>query len=140
MPRGLGPVAATAAVCLLFWSPSAGRWDPVVDLLAVLTLLPLCVLAAARSVPAWGAGLMALLGAASYPLYLLHVPLAQLGLGWFPQLIERHETLSGLVLAATALLLSLWVDRFVDRPVRGRLTQWLQLPGRSAGASAVSRA
>jgi peptidoglycan/LPS O-acetylase OafA/YrhL len=140
MPSLLGPVAATAAVCLLFWSPSAGRWDPVVDLLAVLTLLPLCVLAAARSVPAWGAGLMALLGAASYPLYLLHVPLAQLGLGWFPQLVERHGTLSGLVLAATALLLSLWVDRFVDRPVRGRLTQWLQLPGRSAGASATSRA
>jgi peptidoglycan/LPS O-acetylase OafA/YrhL len=140
MPRRLGPVAAIIAVCLLFWSPSAGRWNPVVDVLALLTLLPLCVLAAARSVPAWGAGVMALLGAASYPLYLLHVPLARLGLGWFPELIERHETLSGLVLAATALLLSLWVDRFVDRPVRSRLTQWLQLPGRSAASPSAAAA
>lgn len=128
LPGWFGPVGATALVCVLLWWRSMGALDPVVDLVAVTLLLPLCVLAAARSVPAWGAGAMALLGAASYPLYLLHAPLARLGLAWFPEQIRRHETLSGMAFAAVVLLLSLWVDRFLDRPVRGRLRQALRLP------------
>ena len=115
------PLAAIVAICLLVFAPPLGpTW--ILDVIA-LTLLPPLVLAAARSEPPF-ARTMFFLGSASYPVYLLHIPLhVAFGLAvdvraWAPW--------SGLVFAIGTVLIAVAAERAYDLPVRRWLTAALR--------------
>lgn len=135
LPHRLGPWHVAVVVSAVFWCPVTGTMDTAVDLVAATLVLPACMLAAGRPTPTRGVRIMTLLGAASYPLYLLHWPLAELASRRFPGWIAANPNDSGLAFAAAVLLMSVLLDRFVDVPVRAWLTRMLRLPGRQHAAN-----
>lgn len=124
LPAGLasstGPMVLLAIV---FLAPAFGRFNWLVDVLAVTLVLPVCVLWSASSpTPVRLRGFYIFLGATSYPLYALHWPLSELGSLLFSDAISRHHPLSGLLFTAVLLALCATVVRSADESVRARLT------------------
>lgn len=115
------PLAAILAICLLIFAPPMGpTWT--FDVLA-LPLLPALVLLAARSEPPF-ARTMFFLGSASYPVYLLHIPLHlafELAVD-----VRAWAPWSGLVFAIATVLIAVAAERAYDLPVRRWLTAALR--------------
>ena len=117
-----GAVAIVAAIFAIDPGHHAAAWDAAV----VVIVMPVLVLASARGEPGrWLARPFALLGAASYAIYVLTNPVDQWVetlLPW-PQ-VDRYAgfgTTGAVVLVAAITGLALALDRWVDRPVRGGL-------------------
>ena len=105
-----------SVVVLILASPSAGRFDPLLDLFAIMVAFPACVLAGAQASEGRGEKVLAVLGSASYPLYVLHYPLVQLT----QHFVNVEQT--GLGTAAVFLIvvtaMSVVVERGFDIPFR----------------------
>ncbi|MBV1704510.1 MAG: hypothetical protein KGQ28_06860, partial [Hyphomicrobiales bacterium] len=71
------------------------------------------------------AGAMAALGAISYPLYLLHVPVSQLALRFAGRAIGSHAPWSGLLFTAALSGAILAAVRWYDEPARAWLRRFL---------------
>ncbi|WGG49809.1 acyltransferase family protein [Rugamonas sp. DEMB1] len=109
-----------AAVVAILACPSFGTFNPWFDLLAIALVFPMCVLIAAQPVESESklTGTLVLLGAASYPLYVLHIPMAKVlnqGLKYFP------IPLGGFVFAAIVIAFSIWLERKYDIPLRRKM-------------------
>ena len=90
-------------------------------LFAILVAMPVVVyLAACNEPPAWLRLPFGLLGGASYAIYVLHWPLSSLATHYW-QNAQASAPLSGLLLLAALLCLSLIADAVYDRPIR----RWL---------------
>ena len=123
--RALPAGVAYIALLLVFMVPAVGVWRATYDLLAALILFPalvtLCANAQARGALNW---LSAMIGALSYGVYVLHVPLW----GWLT-IASAHFKLDwpGIVnvavVATAALLAAAVLDRVYDRPVRKMLSR-----------------
>ncbi len=119
-----GPVILALALLAVLASPvnAAETGIPWWDLLSVLVFLPLIVVLGTGQGPAGRFGV--LLGALSYPVYVLHFPmlLVASGLyqtalrGWNPQVLVGCSLAAICVFALAAL-------RFYDEPLRRRLSQ-----------------
>ncbi len=121
--------AWAAVLALLAMFHVAPRHAAAWDTALVLIAMPALVLAGARGEPPpWLARPFAVLGLASYALYVLTNPVDQ----WFETLtpwadVNRYLGLgsSGAVVLVTATLgLALLLDRWYDVPVRRALTAW----------------
>ena len=115
--------APLAVLPILFWKTPDTVIYPLVCVVAVFP--PLVALSAWTEPGRGSARLFAWLGAASYPLYALHRPVAQLtALGLYRTVPEILH--AGVVLAApymlVFLILCILVERYYDRPVRKALT------------------
>lgn len=119
LPGWCGLLLVTAALAAPQWS----RHNWLVELSTIFVVLPLAVIMAAASEPApgWRVRVMLALGAASYPLYLLHNPclkfarrVAELAGDWSRPAVA--------VLAVMLVLACLQIDKRFDRPAR----QWLR--------------
>jgi peptidoglycan/LPS O-acetylase OafA/YrhL len=134
LPRGGVPMvppillAGVLALALCFPVPQAAAWRAGYDLAFVLMLSPLLVLLGSAAEPQ-GPNLrwfFAELGALSYPIYILHVPLGAAlehachsfsGFG-----LEGLAPWGGLALLGALIGASAVLGRFYDRPVR----RWLR--------------
>lgn len=110
-----GLILVMAVLC----SPNLGRWNLFADLLAVGVLFPLAlVLAAHHEAGGRGERLLLALGATSYPVYLLHLPLARL----FHELggvqLQAYAPVGGLLFAALLMLLAYQLETRVESPLR----------------------
>ncbi|GAA3758849.1 acyltransferase [Terriglobus aquaticus] len=121
---------STVILCGIFALPMSSAHLVVIDIVCALLAFPLLVLLAASSTPGPRAtSVCKFLGAISYPVYLLHIPLYFVFAG-----IYRHApgkaappTLTmGIVYLPTLLVLSWLAVRFVDAPLRATLTRRLQ--------------
>ena len=121
LPRGLGPYAATAILCGFLSFPSIGRLNPVIDLTAILVVVPICVMAAARETPTYGVKLMTILGVASYPLYLLHPLVIAVLDEWPPFALRSHAPYSGAAFMLFMVAFAVGLERYVDLPIRRAL-------------------
>jgi len=108
-------------VALVLCCPSVGRFDWAVDLSLVSIVIPLSVLAASAISVERGGAMLAALGAASYPMYVLHLPASHA----FSKLIHngdvRYAPFSGIAFAVLMLAYSVFMEREIDVPVR----RWL---------------
>jgi len=125
------PWLAISALLLILVSPGAGAANGLLDAALVLLALPACVLALDAPVrrPLVGRGLIAL-GAASYPLYVLHAPAGvitrRLAAAWMP----THPLAVGIVFVLAMVVLCILLERLVDEPTRRRLQRRFLRGGR----------
>lgn len=114
-------IAAILAACMVRWFPSLGLFW-LRDVVVVLAVLPALVAVAINSpVPARLTGVAAWLGALSYPLYAIHVPILRtFEIGLDPLDGPIQTALWWAALVATLVLAALF-ERFYDAPIR----RWL---------------
>jgi peptidoglycan/LPS O-acetylase OafA/YrhL len=122
--ENLSPWWAFAVVGIILASPSLGALDAPVDLLCVGVIFPLCVLVAARNSTTAPVleGILLALGSASYPIYVLHVPVSKIVLYAWPGL-DAYAPISGVVFVFGLIAASVWLEKFYDIPVRRRLSK-----------------
>ena len=116
--------AAVAVVAMFHFAPvHEAAWDTAL----VLVAMPALVLASARAEPPrWLARPFAVIGLASYAVYVLTNPVDQ----WFETLVPWAHvndflgtgTAGAVAMVAAILALALALDRFYDVPVRAALT------------------
>ena len=121
-------VVAAAVVLLCFVPALPGVWNPILDGVAILFVMPLIVLASGSETPVGHPDRVALWsGRISYPLYAIHYPFVRAA----GVLLIHHGLGVTVRLAAVAVLtlalvaLAAFFDRFYDRPVRARLSRML---------------
>lgn len=135
------PWLALATMLLVLVSPSVGALNGLADVLAVLVVFPVCVLALDAPVANMPvARTLMLLGAASYPLYVLHLPASAATMRVFYGGMATHALAIGVAFTLALVPLCIALERFVDEPVRRWLQKRLPAVGRrdaSAGAGAV---
>jgi len=105
--------------------PSVGRLDPFIDLAAVFLLFPLLVLFSTRGTAGKFQPILLVLGAASYPMYVLHVPLGEALNYVAGPVVERFVPLSGIVFVLALVGMALLVERIYDLPIRRWLSKTL---------------
>jgi peptidoglycan/LPS O-acetylase OafA/YrhL len=118
--------AAVAVLAMFHFAPHhLAAWDTAL----VLVAMPALVLASARAEPPpWLTRPFAVIGLASYAVYVLTNPVDQ----WFETLVPWAHvnsfagagTAGAVAMVAFILALALVLDRWVDVPVRARLTRW----------------
>lgn len=128
----LGAIWTLALVSIPLLLPDTSATNGLVDDIAVLLVFPMAVLLGAHSsTQGWTTRLFALLGNASYPIYVLHVPLLILyERGLAAAGIEAERRLgnpAGWVFMLAVVLLALALDRWYDQPVRRTIVQRLKL-------------
>ena len=116
-------LAALAVAIILLLKPDFAQFNFIVDLLLVVVLLPLLVWLGSWKQPLQGQTVLAVLGSASYPIYLFHIPLAGLLSHLFGQDIYNHAPWSGLAYAAIIFIFAVIFERRFDEPFRARLSK-----------------
>lgn len=116
---------AYPALAAVFMIPATGGGRTLVDLAVVLVVFPVLVATCART---HASGVLlrvgTLIGALSYGVYILHVPLW----GWIELMLARFSiTLPGAanvaLVAVVALALTALLDAYYDKPLRRRLSR-----------------
>ncbi len=103
---------------------------PWFDIVAVTILFPAIVYLASASEPnsVLAARCYTLLGAASYAIYVLHVPLSKLIATVFRRSttfeVAQFAPFSGVVLLFGLILFTWWIDRYYDQSVRRMATKY----------------
>lgn len=112
---------------LAFMMPDLKSINGLFDLCAVFFIFPFCVVVAARCKSGEITNsIFKLLGQASYPVYLLHVPISSLfyTLG-FGLIIEKYAPLSGISLIIFLIYFSVQLEKTYDLPIRKYLSSRL---------------
>jgi peptidoglycan/LPS O-acetylase OafA/YrhL len=115
------PWVASFIICLMLVTPKLGRVDGLIDWLAVVVIFPAMVLFASKPSATRLAGLLEVLGSASYPIYVFHRPIGELITHNIGPFVSRHAPFSGLVLLVLLVAFSVLLERYIDIPVR----RWL---------------
>ncbi|WP_181259308.1 acyltransferase family protein [Pseudoduganella armeniaca] len=115
-------------VAVLMVTPSPPGYGWLIHLIAVFLVLPFAVIVAASEEPsrAWQARALEVLGVASYPLYLMHVPFGHI-VRKSAAFVHGWERPLALAMAALLFYLCLQLDKHFDAPVR----TWLRARLRS---------
>ena len=128
LPFGL--VAAALAACMFRIWPSLGGFA-VRDLIIVLAVLPALVMAAVQSkVSPRLTPLASWLGALSYPLYAVHVPLLRGFASLLNDMSGPAQAAGWWLALAETLVIAAGFERFYDAPIR----RWLAKRTRPGGA------
>jgi peptidoglycan/LPS O-acetylase OafA/YrhL len=130
----LSPVLPIALFMTLVFIPDTPQVAIHCDLLLLVTALPLIILLGAEAtLPQWSMPPAALLGASSYSIYLLHVPVAEMfEQAW--KLVTHHTIESsapwaGILCAIVIFVVAVTVDRLYDMPIRALLRRrWAGRP------------
>lgn len=115
------PWLATFAMIGFLLFPNIGRANALVDLFAVFVVFPLVVLACTHGNGGRFQRFLSTLGSASYPMYVLHIPVAGLAGLVLHDSIKAYAPFSGIAIVALLIVGSVWIEKNVDIPVR----RWL---------------
>ena len=113
------------AIALALMVPAFGSGDWIYDVAVVVCVFPVCILAAAQSEVRRGVRILSLLGVASYPVYLFHLPVAHVLSKVAPGMDVRFAPFSGIALVALLIAFAVIAERVYDRPFRALLRAWL---------------
>jgi peptidoglycan/LPS O-acetylase OafA/YrhL len=119
----VSPWLTFSALLAILFAPS-GSLDPAFEFVMIVFGFPLLIMMTARdSLSSAGAAVMSRSGALSYPIYILHFPiagaLAPLILLWMP---GRWAAAGVMIILSCALVASWLALRYFDEPVRAWLT------------------
>lgn len=99
------------------------------ELAVIAIYMPLMVWLGAGARAGRWRGVSIALGAMSYPVYVIHVPIwtaIRAFNGWQGNtILHRHAPWSGIALVISLCALAWWLDRYVDHPLRRRLANAL---------------
>ena len=109
---------AVLGAILILSSPNAGGFNWIIDGLTVSFIFPFFVLCSSQGIPTKLQGTLLTLGSASYPIYLLHVPASQIFAFTFKSYVNALAPISGILLTFSLILISLWVEKNFDIPLR----------------------
>jgi len=116
-----------AAVCLVLASPSTPDLDWLVDALCVVLVFPACVALGGQRSSGRSDAVLLLLGAASYPVYVLHKPSGDLvHLLFSGAALNAAAPWAGLLFAALLTAAVILLERVYDLPVRRFLSRRLR--------------
>ncbi len=113
----VAPLLAFVLVIAVLTSPSFDWLNPFIDVLAVTVVFPIAVIIASQARSSRLDGMFVMLGAASYPMYVLHQPLGSLF--YFKGLAAQYPPISGIIFVVLMIGISVLVDKYYDAPVRG---------------------
>jgi peptidoglycan/LPS O-acetylase OafA/YrhL len=108
-------------MALVLGAPRFPRFNAEIDLLAVAVILPVCIILASQDRPSRMDPVFLVLGAASYPIYVLHVPIIAIVSFAIAGRMKYYPPLGGAILLVGIVALSVWIVKVYDLPVR----RWL---------------
>lgn len=118
------PWLAFSLITLLLLMPGFGGLNWLFDVVAVLFLFPIAIFVASEGLPSKFEYYLLMLGSISYPFYLLHIPISRL----ISISIGGNEgflvPLSGVLLLILISVLSIWLEKNYDIPLRKKLTSY----------------
>lgn len=132
------PFLAIAIMCGVFLIPSFGRYDFILDTLALWVIFPVCVVLAVTTKADAFSRVMLFLGSASYPIYVIHEPLGKLVLIVTDGYAATLAPYSGWLLMILLVPLAKFLETGVDAPIRRRLSRFLDPYGKKRQAAGMS--
>jgi peptidoglycan/LPS O-acetylase OafA/YrhL len=117
------PMIAVLVLTLVLSSPSLNAFNAIFDLAAVFIVFPFCVLAMLADAPKTYKSLLLSLGSASYPIYVFHFPAGQIVELLSRGYVNRLAPFSGILFIVLIFVFSVYLERFIDIPVRKFLTK-----------------
>jgi peptidoglycan/LPS O-acetylase OafA/YrhL len=143
LTRFLPPWSAFAILVAAVCIPGFGVLDPVIDIFVVVCIFPNIIAVATKplneGVARRAAPVLLALGAASYPLYLMHKPLGEFVARVLGDRLAGTAPWSGVALFAGLFLFCVWLERRVDIPLRKFLTHRLVGARRPAASAQVAK-
>jgi peptidoglycan/LPS O-acetylase OafA/YrhL len=130
LPRFSGGVMVAALLAAMLAPVLPGGWNIPYDFAAMFLLLPVGIVMLSHAVvrTRLGAQVLVLSGAASYPFYVLHYPIAQSVARLWPTL-GQYAPAGGIVFGFLLLAVAAVLDITLDIPLRKRLsTRWIRQP------------
>ena len=123
------------AIVVILASPVTPGWDAIVDFVSVALVFPAGVLISAKGLAGkWPTRAFLVLGSASYPIYVIHVPLGLILENLLGnQFIGQHAPMIGLLYMVALIAFSVAMEKFYDIPVR----RWLSK--RLVGSTRIKR-
>ena len=114
---------AMLGMALILISPSVPSYDWILDLLIVTLVFPFFVICASTGKSTKFNKIFLILGSASYPIYLLHIPISGFIYFCFKNYIQYSAPFSGIILTLFLIFLSLLIEKYYDIPLR----KWLSV-------------
>ena len=117
------PWLSVVLITLILTLPKLGNLDWLIDILAVTIIFPITVLVCSKKNESKFEKILLILGSASYPLYVLHGPLASI-IG-FPvkSTVINYAPFSGIFLVIILVPLCLLIEKYYDIPLRNWLSK-----------------
>ena len=131
------PLLAIAVMCGIFMIPSFGRYDFLLDTLALWIIFPVCVVLAVTTKADALSKAMLYLGSASYPIYVLHEPVGKLVLILTDGYAATLAPYSGWLLMILLVPLAKSLETGIDEPIRRRLSRFLNPYGKKEPAAGI---
>ncbi len=115
---------AVFAIAIVLGSPSVEGFNWIIDAISVAVIFPIAVLAASHGKSTKLQGLLVMLGAASYPVYVLHIPVGEILAYPIKRTVQTFAPISGVVLVVILIVLSVWLEKYYDIPLRKRISNY----------------
>jgi len=136
----MAPLMLAIALVATFYVPTSGVWNAVSEMIAVAIIYPCVILIAMRVTVSSGQGhVLAWLGAVSYPVYAIHVPLF-LWLARLQRVSASRFQVSPycwIVVSVVFSIVCAWIIlKIYDLPLREKLATRMKRRSRASGACA----
>ncbi|HZC38757.1 MAG TPA: acyltransferase [Sphingomicrobium sp.] len=133
------PVVLFVFLILPLLFKPAGQMEWIYDLAVISLYFPALILVGAQSRGGkFWTWVCATLGALSYPLYVLHVPMWNALKAYYDEPLKAMAPLSGLLMVVAFATIAWGMDAFFDYPLRRRLSRRLVHRPTSAGAPEIN--
>lgn len=113
------------SIAVILASPSAVRFNWLIDVISVGVVFPIAVLCASQGKSTRLQSTLVLLGSASYPIYVLHVPFVEILSSTIAGKVEAIAPVSGIILVTFLIALSVWIEKNYDIPFRRKLSSYI---------------
>ena len=124
----ISPWFIVLTIALVLALPQPDKLNYVYEILAIWFLFPVSLMFLAKDNPGKGKQLMVILGSASYPIYVLHEPISNMAELLLKNYAVDYAPFTGILFIATIVAGSVFLEKFIDMPIRKKLTKSLIYP------------
>lgn len=117
----ISPWFAFIFLAAVLVSPSFRSFDPIIDIFLVLLVFPVMVLYLSDCASSRYENALLILGSASYPIYVLHLPTKEIVSIVNTKFVESIAPLSGILLVVGLIFMAVFIEKIYDLPLR----RWL---------------